>query len=363
MTSGHLRFGRNRRRLVRAAAAMLVPLAFVVAVAGCSSRSGGGDTRGKVVLLTYDSFTPSKGVFDEFTRRTGYRVEVVTGGDTGEMVNKAILTKNRPVADAVFGIDSSFIARAVDEGLFAPYRPSSDAVLDPALRLPDDPVVPVDRGDVCVNWDIAGLAARNVAPPATLADLADPEYRGLLVVENPASSGPGLSFMLATIAAFGEDGWLDFWRTLRANDVLVTDGWESAYNVEFSGGAGKGPRPLVVSYATSPVAEVVFGEPRPDSPPTGSMTTGCFRSVEYAGILANASEPKGAAMLVDFLTEREFQADLPLTLFVYPANTQAPLPDEYRFAAQVTEPLSLPPTEIAANRDRWIDEWTRTVLR
>lgn len=358
----------NRRPRAGVRLALALTLAtFALVAAACSGsdgdRSGDGRDGRKVVLLAYDSFTPSDGIFDAFTEETGYEVEVVTGGDTGEMVNKAILTKNRPVADVIFGVDSSFVSRALDDGIFAPHTAADIDRVPPELVIDGAPVTPVDRGDVCVNWDIAGLAARGVAPPTDLADLADPRFDGLVVVQNPASSAPGLSFMLATIAEFGEDGWLGYWEKLRANDVLVTDGWDDAYNVQFSGGAGKGPRPVVVSYATSPVAEVVFGDPRPDTPPTASMVKGCHRSVEYAGVLANAREPEGAALLVDYLLSEPFQADLPLTLFVHPANAAAPLPPEFAFAAQVDAPLTTEPAAITANRERWTDEWTRTVLR
>jgi thiamine transport system substrate-binding protein len=351
------------RLLAAGGVVALLALAAVVSACATSGDDVAGGRKGKVVLLAYDSFLPSEGIFDAFTAETGYEVEIVTGGDTGEMVNKAILTKNRPIADAIFGVDSSFVSRAVDAGIFAPHSAGGLDRIPAEYVIDGAPVTPVDRGDVCVNWDIAGLAARNVAAPTDLEDLADPRFDGLVVVQNPASSAPGLSFLLATVAEFGEDGWLGYWEKLRGNNVLVTDGWDDAYNVQFSGGAGKGPRPVVVSYATSPVAEVVFGDPRPDTPPTASMATGCHRSVEYAGVLANAREPEGAALLVDYLLSEPFQADLPLTLFVYPVNPSAPLPPEFAFAAQVDEPLTVAPDTIDANRDRWIDEWTRTVLR
>jgi thiamine transport system substrate-binding protein len=59
-----------------------------------------------------------------------------------------------------------------------------------------------------------------------------------------------------------------------------------------------------------------------------------------------------------------FQEDVPLSMFVFPVDPSAELPPEFvQFAAVPDEPLELPHDEIEANRDRWIKEWTATVLR
>jgi len=198
--------------------------------------------------------------------------------------------------------------------------------------------------------------------PSTLRDLADSRYAGTLVVEDPASSSPGLAFLLATIATFPEDAdydWHDFWADLAANDVLVTSGWEEAYYGSFSGGSGEGDRPLVVSYASSPPAEVYFADPPLAEAPTGVITDGCFRQIEFAGILAGTDAPEAAGRLIDFLLSETFQEDIPLTMFVFPANEQADLPQV--FIDYTTIPQSTAMIDIAtidANREEWIDQWT-----
>jgi thiamine transport system substrate-binding protein len=226
-------------------------------------------------------------------------------------------------------------------------------------------VTPIDHGEVCLNYDRAWFAERGIAPPASLEDLAFPRYRGLLVVESPATSTPGLAFLLATVAHFGEDGWQGFWRRLRANDVLVVDGWEEAYTARFSGAAGsRVDRPLVVSYASSPPAEVYYRSPRPTVAPTAVVESSCYRQVELAGVLRGARNEQGARELIDFLLSRRFQEDIPLSMFVFPVNREAALPPVFeRFAVVPADPLELPPGEVEANRDDWIDEWTRIVLR
>ena len=224
-------------------------------------------------------------------------------------------------------------------------------------------LTPVDTGDVCVNYDKAWFASRNVTPPATLDDLAKPEYKDLLVVQNPNSSSPGLAFMMATIAAFGEEGWQDYWASLRDNGVKIVDGWTEAYTVEFSGSSGKGSYPLVVSYASSPPAEVVYADPPIDTPPTGVLTDTCFRQVEFAGVLAGTDAPEAARKLVDFLSGPVFQSDLPLTLFVNPVHPDAEIPEVFTtFAATPAAPFSLEPSLIEANRTRWIEEWSAVAL-
>jgi len=222
-------------------------------------------------------------------------------------------------------------------------------------------VTPIDYGDVCVNYDKAAYGP-GTTPPQTLEDLVKPAYRGQLVVEDPASSSPGLAFMLATIVRFGEEGdytWRDYWRALRDNDMLVTTGWEEAYYGSFSGGSGEGDRPIVVSYATSPVAEVFFADPQPEEAPTGVMDDGCFRQVEFAGILAGTSQPELSRKLVDFMLAPEFQGDIPLNMFVFPAVPNTPLADVFvDNAAQVADPLTMAPDQIGANRERWLNEWS-----
>ena len=202
-------------------------------------------------------------------------------------------------------------------------------------------------------------------PPAALDDLTAPEYRELLVVQNPATSSPGLAFLLATVEVFGEDGWQQWWTDLAANGVEVVEGWEEAYYGSFSGGGGsEGDRPLVVSYASSPPAEVVYADPPVDEPPTGVVEASCYRQVEYAGVLAGTEHEEEAGRLVDFLLSKRFQEELPLSMFVFPVHPDAELPEVFvEHAARPDDVLELDPEEIAANRERWIDEWTDVVLR
>lgn len=304
-----------------------------------------------LTLLTHDSFLVSEGILDTFTLETGIRVELLQGGDAGAVVNQAILTKDNPLADVLFGVDNNLLGRALNAGIFDPYT-SSVAPL-PAELLADG-VTPIDFGDVCLNYRIESLEARGLEPPATLDDLLSPEYAGTLVVENPLTSSPGLAFLLATIDIYGEPGWQEYWRQLLANDVVVTAGWEDAYYGPFA----TGERPLVVSYASSPPVEVIFADPPTTTAPTGVVTAGCYRQVEYAGVLAGTEHPAEARRLVDFMLTPLFQEDIPLNMFVFPANPAAQLPAEFLEYTRLPEsPSLLDPARIEANRERWLAEW------
>lgn len=346
--------------------ALMAALAFALVVPACGGADDAdGAGTATITLLTHDSFDVSEDVLAAFTEETGITVEVLASGDAGSMVNQAILTKGSPQGDVLFGIDSTFLSRALDEDLFVPYESPALEGVDDSFRLdPEHRVTPIDTGDVCLNYDKAALAGAGLDPPEGLADLADPAYAGTLVVENPATSSPGLAYLLATVAEFGEDGWQDHWRALRANDVEVAAGWEEAYYGSFSGAAGStGERPIVVSYASSPPAEVIFAEQPPAEAPTGVVEGSCYRQIEFAGILAGTEHEDAARRLVDFLLSPTFQRDVPLSMFVYPV-TDVELPPEFvEHGAQPADPYLLDAATVAANRDRWIAEWTDIVLR
>jgi thiamine transport system substrate-binding protein len=344
-------------------AATLVAATLIVAACGNDDEA----RPQSVTLVAYDSFpeddTTLNDALARFTDATGIEVELLIAGDTGTMLSKAALTAGNPEGDVMWGIDNTFLSRAIEADVFEPYTPA-DVQLDDDLRalVPNGEATPVDYGDVCVNYDIAWFADNGVEVPATLDDLADPEYADLLVVENPATSSPGLAFLLATIDEYGADGWQDYWRSLDDNGLAVTDGWTEAYYEQFTW-AGGGDRPLVVSYGSSPPAEVIFADPPRDDSPTGVIEATCFRQVEFVGILRGTEHPDEARQLLDHLVGEEVQSELALNLFVYPANEAVALPADFaEFAVVPDDPRVVDPAEIAANREAWIDEWTDIVL-
>ena len=349
----------HKRRVAMLAAALLLGAA---GLAGCG---GNDDVPAEVVLVTHDSFAVSKDVKAAFEQESGLKLKLLQGGDAGEALNRALLTAGDPQGDVLFGVDDNLLSRALAGDLFDAYSsPELDAV-DPDFTPPTtgSPRSTTARSASTTTGRGSGSAASRRRD--SLDDLLLHRYRNLLVVENPATSSPGLAFLLATIARYGDDRWQTYWRGLRANGVRVVDGWEEAYTQQFSGAAGSpGKRPIVVSYATSPAAEVIYASKPLTAAPTAVVEDGCFRQIEYAGVLRGARNPAGAKKLIDFMLSERFQADVPGSMFVYPVRDGVTLPEAFRkFAIQPQQPLTLPPEDIAAHRDDWVDEWTRIVLR
>ncbi len=311
---------------------------------------------GAVTLITHDSFNVDKQVLADFEKSSGITVTLLAQGDAGAMTNKLVLTKDSPLGDAVYGIDNTFASRALDAGILQPYTSPATAGGSDAFASGDDRLTAVDYGDVCVNVDHTWFTDHKMAEPATFEDLTKSEYKDLLVVESPATSSPGLAFLLGTVAHFGPDGWLNYWQELKDNGVKVTAGWEDAYSVDFSGSSGKGARPLVVSYASSPPYEVADGM---TSAPTGALLDTCFRQVEYAGVLTGAKNPAAAQKVVDWLLSDQFQAQIPENMYVYPVDRTVKLPAAWeKYAPVAKDPATVPAADISANREAWVGSWS-----
>ncbi|MGW2413181.1 thiamine ABC transporter substrate-binding protein [Streptomyces tubercidicus] len=352
----------------RITATMVAAAVGISALAACGTPGGGSDAK-TVTLVSHDSFQVSKSVLAAFEKESGYKVKMLKGGDAGKAVNQAVLTKGNPQGDVFFGIDNTLLSRGLDEGLFTPYRAKGLEKVPAALQLDkgEHRVTPLDYGDICVNYDRGYFDRHKIAPPKTFDDLIKPRYKGLLVTENSATSSPGLAFQLGTLAKYGEKGWQDYWKKLKANGIEVVDGWDQAYNDRFSGsaaGKAKGDKPLVVSYASSPPAEVLGKKPAPKEAPTGVAAGTCFRQIEFGGLLKGAKNEKGGKALLDFLLSKEFQEDVPLKMFVNPAREDAKVPELFtKYGTTIDQPATLAPGTITKNREQWIKQWSSLVLK
>ena len=319
-----------------------------------------------LTIMTHDSFSISKTVAQAFENRHNVTLKFLKAGDAGAALNQAILSRNNPMADVFFGVDNAFLSRALSADMFEPYHSPLLKNIPERFKLDKSQrLTPIDFGDVCINYDKKWFADKKIPPPSTMEDLAKPLYESLLVVENPATSSPGLAFLLATISRFGEVGQMDFWRKLKKNNALVVNGWNEAYWGKFTA-ASKGDRPIVVSYATSPAAEVFFSKEKISSPPTAAITGPgeCFRQIEFAGIFARSKNKETAKKFMDFMLDIPFQEDIPLNMFVFPVNPDAKLPDVFAAHAKKAEkPGVVGHNKIAEKRMEWIDAWTNEMLR
>lgn len=342
---------------------ILYLLLSIFLLSSCTSKPSGPQT---LTVMTHDSFAATDTVIQSYEQANNAKVIFIKSGDAGAALNKAILSKNAPLADVFYGVDNTFLSRALSEDIYEPYGSPALKNIPAEFQLDaSHRALPVDYGDVCINYDKAYFASHNLAVPASLEDLTKPEYKDLLVMENPSTSSPGLAFLLATVKHFGDPAYLDYWKSLRQNGLVVVDGWETAYYTNFSGSSGKGPQPMVVSYGTSPAAEVMFAQTPLSDSPTASILgpDTCFRQIEFVGILKGTQHRALAEKFVDFMLSAQFQADMPAQMFVYPVLPNITLPDAFvKYSQIATQPATLSPDAIAKNRDAWIAAWTDAVL-
>jgi thiamine transport system substrate-binding protein len=342
-------------------------LFLIILLTGCSDPSISTVVVPELKVMTHDSFAVSDSVIQQFETENRVKVIFIKSGDTGALLNRVILAGMTPEADVLYGVDNTYLSRAIEAGIFEPYQSTFLTRIPKEFVLEQNHLVtPIDFGDVCINYDRNYLLSHELDVPTTLDAFTDPKYKGMLVVENPATSSPGLAFLLTTIARYGENGYLDYWRELKANGVVVVNDWSTAYYTNFSGSSGKGMQPFVISYNTSPAAEVFFAENTPSEPPTAAIIAPltCFRQVEFAGILKGTLKRDLAAKFIDYMLSVPFQEDMPLQMFVFPVNPEAGLPEVFQTVISLPEkPAILSPETIAENRDRWIQDWMGVILR
>jgi len=346
---------------------LLIVLPLIISA--CAQTAGSPTNTGiaprTLTVMTHDSFAASKSVISAFETANNVKVQFIASGDAGTALNKAIISKDNPFADVFYGVDNTFLSRALTEDIFQPYKSPLLADIPDQYKLdPQNRALPVDWGDVCLNYDKLYFSQRDLQPPQNLEDLLKPEYKNLLVVENPATSSPGLAFLLASIGHFGTDKYLDYWRGLLANNVQVVNDWETAYYTNFSRWGGN--QPIVVSYSSSPPFEVLGSKTPLTEPQTAVITSdgSCFRQIEFVGILRGAKNLDLAEKWVDFMISPTFQEDMPLQMYVFPVNPNAKLNKTFqKFLAIPENPAYVSPEDIAANREAWINAWTETVLR
>ncbi len=343
---------------------LILALALAFTLSACQPKPAETTT---LTIMTHDSFAASEDVIAAFEAENNVKLVFVKSGDAGSTLNRAILTRENPQADVLFGVDNTLLSRALDEDIYEPYDSPLLAGISAEFKLDEtNNALPVDYGDVCINYDKAYFAEHNLPMPQTLADLTLPVYNGLLVVENPATSSTGLAFLLATIAEYGEDGYITYWQQLKENGLVIVNDWSTAYYTNFSASSGKGAQPMALSYASSPPVEVIYAAEPPADAPTASFVgrNMCFRQIEFAGILKGTPNRALAEKFIDYILSVKFQEDMPLQMFMYPVNSEAQLPEVFVKYSQIpAEPAMLDPAVIAANRDKWLNDWTEAILR
>ena len=345
----------------------LILLPFVISSCSKSTAtaSSTSTTPRTLIVMTHDSFAASQGVITAFETANNVKIQFLKSGDAGTALNKAILAKDNPFADVFYGVDNTFLSRALSEDIFIPYdSPMLSVIPEQYKQDLQNRALPVDWGDVCVDYDKTYLKQHNLQVPQNLEDLLKPQYKGLMVVENPATSSPGLAFLLATVGHFGQANYLDYWKGLGANNVLVVNDWNTAFYTNFT--ISGGDRPIVVSYNSDPAFEISGSTTPISEPQIGVIASdgACFQQVEFVGILKGTNNLDLAQKWVDFMLSPAFQEDMPTQMYVFPVNPNAKLDAMIqKYLVIPKNPAFLRPADIAANREAWINAWTQTVLR
>lgn len=314
----------------------------------------------KLRVMVHSSFEIPKPLLAQFEKQNNIKLAIIKGGDAGEMLNKLILTRAKPVADVVFGIDNTLVSKALGANVLEDSLPQAKDDSQGGLGAA---VAAVDYGFVTLNYDKAALAKSSVALPKSLQDLTLPAYKNWLVVPNPATSSPGYAFLLATISSMGEENAFAWWAQMRTNGVKVVKGWTEAYYTEFT--HNKGSRPLVVSYATSPAAEVFFSKKKITESPTGNLFLkgGVFRQVEGVALIKGGGQRDAALKFVDFMRSPPVQEALQTNMWMYPVQANTSRAEVMRHAVEPVE-FETPDVQLVATKGAdWVARWTKVVLK
>lgn len=312
-------------------------------------------------VLTHSSFSVPKPLLAQFEKDAGVKLRITKAGDAGEMLNKLILTRANPIADVVYGIDNALAPKALAAGVLEAYNgPAAQAASQAPLAAP---LVAVDYGYVTLNADKAWFVKSGMALPKTLDDLAQPAFAKLLVVQNPATSSPGHAFLLATLGALGEEKAFDWWARMRAGGMKVAKGWTEAYYTDFSRNGGK--YPLVVSYATSPAAELFYAKDKPAEPPTLSLSLpgAVFRQVEGVALVKGGAQRVAAGKFIEFLRSPAVQQQMQTEMWMYPAASGSERAEVMKWAPEPAAFDAPSEQDIAAKDAQWVARWTRVVLK
>ncbi len=313
-------------------------------------------TEADLTIYTYDSFVaewgPAPKVIPKFEKKYNVKVQMISVGDAGHVLNRAILEKKNPRADIILGIDNNMLSKALDSGILEPYVSKNLSLLpDELIFDKTHHITPFDHGYFAIVYDTKKISK----PPVSFEDLLHPRFRNKLILEDPRTSSPGLGFLLWTIAVYKED-YLKYWERLRPNILTITEGWDTAYGLFTSGEA-----PMVLSYTTSPAYHVEYEDTTRYQ--AAIFKEGNYLQIEGMGILKGSKNRMLAEKFIDFILTEDFQMEIPLTNWMFPVNPEVKTPDSFRYAPKPDKTLSLDTFEIERNQDRWIKGWLSVVTK
>lgn len=325
-----------------------------------------------VSVLAYESYAPSfEAQASAFRNLTGATAVLVTESDSGRVLERAVRERGDPTFDVVYGVDNVLFTKAVQASVFEPYEPALASRIAPGLAFaPGWAATPVTHGFVAVNVDPrAGFAIRD------LDDVRD--HASKFVTEDPRTSTPGLGFLLATIATYGDDAagivgvdgdavydWRDYWSDLYEAGVTIAPDWTVAYAGRFSGGYGqfeegaRTDKAIVTSYTTSPAFEAYYGYETVNGVVITPKST--FHQIQTMGV-ANGTVHRAAAQAwIEFALTDAFQGYAAPGEAIYPVVNLSTddVFGEHDPGPGTFDDAGIAYTVIGANVERWLREWT-----
>ena len=261
-----------------------------------------------------------------------------------------------PGADLYVGLDTNMLIRLdekLNDALFAPVESGALSrlgdVKDSLEFDPQNRAIPYDTGYISLVYN-----ENEATAPETFDGLLDPEFEGDLITQNPTSSATGKAFLLHTIKAKGEDGYLDYWQQLKENDVRVLGTWSDAYTAYSNGEA-----PMVVSYSTDQVYANADGADLSEHQIRFLNDQG-YANPEGMARFAASEQVELANQFMDFVLRPEVQAEIAVRNVQFPATTTAELPEEFaKYAREPGEPVTFTYEELKGNLSEWTDAWAK----
>ncbi len=310
-----------------------------------------------LVVYTYPSFVSwglANATIPTFEREYGVNVKVITM-NSGELVNRLILEKGHPYADVVIGIDNGYAAEAVKAGVLESYTPPDINVVPEWLVRELDPthhLVPFDYGAIAIDYNRTKLKS----PPKTFEGLLKPRWKKSLILEDPRTSTTGRTFLLWTIGAFGDPGWLYYWEKLKPQIYTIVKSWDAGWAMWT-----KGEAPLLVSYVTDPAYDAYYGKRNTSTIGVILLNGTAYVQIEGVGIVKGCKHPKLAEEFVNFVLSNAFQSKIATNNWMFPASDNVTLPSVYKLVPRWNRVVN--PGNISENYKRWLNEWVELMVQ
>lgn len=312
----------------------------------------------EIRLITYNSFNLPKKLIQQFEKNNNTTIKIIKAGDNNTLINRLILTKDHPIADVVYGINNNNIYKIIDNNLIQNNQP----ILNNDIFINLKNISVINYGFIALNYDKEWFTTHKLPLPKNLYDLALPQYKDLLVVENPNTSAVGMAFLLANIAGIGEKNTFNWWLKMRQNGIKITKDWSEAYYKEFT--LNGGHYPIMVGYTSSPAAEIFYSKNKLVTPNINNLFLqgAVYEQVEGAAILNQTKQPQLAKKLIQFLQSVDVQNSLVTTMWVYPANKKVLLPKIMQYATLPKMHWAPNPQRIQKYQQNWLERWNQIVL-